>query len=45
MPFFLMMGAVFSSDLLRDALTSRAYMGIGGLLGVIALMGEMLREH
>ena len=45
MPFVLMMGAVISSDLLRDVLASHAYIGIGGLLGVIALLGEMLREH
>jgi len=42
LPFLLMIGAVFSSDLLKQALnTNKLYMAIGGLIGLFAVVAEL----
>ena len=44
MPFLLMVGSVFSSQLLRAALeTNKLYMAIGGLIGLVVVLGELVR--
>jgi len=44
MPFLLMFGSAFSTHIMRSALeTNRIYMAIGCLVGLIALLGELLR--
>src|SRR4051794_39523094 len=43
-PFLLLIGCVLSTDLLKAALeTSRVFMGIGGLIGVIFVVAELCR--
>jgi hypothetical protein len=41
-PFVLLVGCVLSTDLLKSALeTSRVFMGIGGLIGIIFVTAEL----
>jgi hypothetical protein len=44
LPFVLMMAAVFSSQMLKAALeTNKVYMGIGGLIGLLTIVAELLK--
>ena len=43
-PFVLLVGCVVSSELLKTALeTSKVFMGIGGLIGIVFVAGEIYR--
>lgn len=46
LPFLLMIGAVFSSDVLKQALnTNKLYMAIGGIIGLFAVVAELSKYH
>lgn len=43
-PFAFMIGAIFSSDILRLALeTQKVYMAIGGAIGAVAVLSALLK--
>jgi hypothetical protein len=44
MPFLLMLGSVFSSQILKTALeTNKLYMGIAGLIGLVVIAYEIMK--
>jgi hypothetical protein len=44
-PFFIIIGSVFSPGLTAALAELKAYVGLGGAIGLLAIVGEMLKER
>jgi hypothetical protein len=44
-PFLLILGSVFSDDLMREAMTDKVIVAIGGFIGLVCVLAELLRAN